>query len=60
MKIDDQAQRVDENEASVTIKDHKEGFPNKISYCLINPAKRDVGKISKQIWDREKIRNMIY
>ena len=39
LKIDDQVQKLDENEAYVTIKDHKEGFRNKISYCLINPSK---------------------
>ena len=36
-------------EAYVTIKDHKEGFPDKISCRLINPSKTDIGKISKQI-----------
>ena len=39
LKIDDRVQKLDENEAYVTIKDHKEGFLNKISYCLINPSK---------------------
>ena len=52
LKIDDRVQKLDKNEAYVTIKDHKEGFPNKISSRLINPSKTDIGKISKQILDR--------
>ena len=52
LKIDDCVQKLDENEAYVTIKDHKEGFPDKISCRLINPSKTDIGKISKQILDR--------
>ena len=52
LKIDDRVQKLDENEACVTIKDLKEGFPDKISWLLINPAKRDIGKIGKQILDR--------
>ena len=51
LKIADRVQNLDENEAYVTIKDHKEGFPNKISCRLINPSKTNVGKISKQILD---------
>ena len=52
LKIDDCVQKLDENEAYVTIKDHKERFPDKISCRLINPSKTDIGKISKQILDR--------
>ena len=52
LKIDDRVQKLDENEAYVTIKDHKERFPEKISCRLINPSKTDIGKISKQILDR--------
>ena len=33
-------------------KDHKEGFPDKISCRPINPSKTDIGKISKQTLDR--------
>ena len=52
LKINDRVQKLDENEAYVTIKDHKEGFPNKISCRLINPSETDIGKISKQTLDR--------
>ena len=48
LKIDDRVQKLDENEAYVTIKDHKEGFPDKISCRLINPSKADIGNKYKQ------------
>ena len=35
------------SEAFFTIKDHKEDFPSKIKVRVINPAKTDVGRISK-------------
>ena len=52
LKIEDRVQKLDGNEAYVTIKDHKEGFPDKISCRLINSSKTDTGKISKNILDR--------
>ena len=55
LEIDDSVQKLDENEAYVTIKDHKEGFPDKMSCRVINPCKADIGKISKQILDRVNI-----
>ena len=36
-------------EAFITVKDHKEDFPNNMKCRLINPAKPDTGKISKKI-----------
>ena len=44
-------------EAYITIKDHKEAFPNKISCRLINPSKSSIDKISKVILD--KISNVV-
>ena len=41
-----------ETEASITVKDHKEGFPHTLSFRLINPSKSDIGKISKSILDK--------
>ena len=41
-----------ETEAYITIKDQKEGFPNNLSFRLLNPSKSDIGKISKNILDR--------
>ena len=39
-------------QAYVTIKDHKESFPNKTPCRLINPAKSNLGIVSKQILER--------
>ena len=50
--IGDRVEKMYENEVYITIKDHKEDFPNKISCRLINPSKSDIGKISKQILDK--------
>ena len=38
--------------AFITIKDHKEHFPYHIKCRLINPAKSEIGMISKKILDR--------
>ena len=43
---------MDDNDAYISIKDRQEGFPDKISGCLINPSKTDIGKISKWITDK--------
>ena len=40
-----------ETEAYITIKDHKDEFPNKMLCRLINPSKPNIGKISKTILD---------
>ena len=52
LKLEDQIQILDDNDAYIFIKDHKKGFPDKISCRLINPSKTDIGKISKQILDK--------
>ena len=52
LKLNNRIQVLDDNEAYISIKDHKEGFPDKISCRLINPSKTDTGKISKQILDK--------
>ena len=46
-----------EIEAYISIKDHKEDFPKKISFHLINPSKSSIGKISKVVLD--KINNIV-
>ena len=38
--------------ASITVKDHKPDFPERLSFRLINPIKNPLGRISKQILDR--------
>ena len=40
-----------EAEAFITIKDHKDNFPHNLSFRLINPSKTDIGKISKSLLD---------
>ena len=47
--------RIDINEESncfFTLKDHKENFQNNPTVRLINPAKNDIGRISKVILDK--------
>ena len=43
--------KLDKKPAYVTIKDHKENFPRKVTCRLINPTKTHIGKVSKQILD---------
>ena len=52
LKLEDRIQILDDNDAYISIKNHKEGFPDKISCRLINPPITDIGKISKQILDK--------
>ena len=52
LPISDRIDKMQETEAYITIKDHKEDFPNKISCRLINPSKSSIGKISKVILDK--------
>ena len=39
-------------QAFITLKDHKDNFANHPTCRLINPAKSELGKVSKQILDR--------
>ena len=52
MNIEDRVEKLSENKAYITIKDHKENFTNKTPCRLINPSKTEIGKISKQLLDR--------
>ena len=38
LPISDRIKILQETEAYITIKDHKEDFPNKVLCCLINPS----------------------
>ena len=40
-----------ETEAFLTIKDHKEGFSHTLSFRLTNPSKSDIGEITKSLLD---------
>ena len=48
-KLENRMEIFTPGEAYITIKDHKPDFPGKISCWLINPAKTDVGKLSRKI-----------
>ena len=52
LKLDDRIQQLQETEAFISVKDHKEGFPNSPSFRLINPSKSEIGKISKHTLDK--------
>ena len=52
LKLEDRIQQLQEREAFISVKDHKEGFPNSPSFRLINPSKSEIGKISKHILDQ--------
>ena len=52
LAIDDRIEKMEETEAYITVKDHKEGFPHKLSFRLINPSESDIGKISKKLLDK--------
>ena len=38
-----------QSDVFITVKDHKESVPGRIDCRLINPAKSNIGRISKQI-----------
>ena len=51
----DVADRIDiptEDEAFISVKDHKDSFPSRVECRLINPAKNNIGVISKSILDK--------
>ena len=43
---------LEEAEAYITVKDHREDFPHKPSFRLINLSKVELGKVSKRILDK--------
>ena len=49
LKISDRVEPIAHKEAYVTLKDHKKGFPNDPKCRLINPAKTNIGLLSKKI-----------
>ena len=51
LSIEDRVEKMQENEAIITIKDHNEGFPHHMSCRLLNPSKTIIGKISKVLSD---------
>jgi hypothetical protein len=51
LDIDDRVKVTAKREAFITLKDHKPNFNNNPTCRLINPAKSEIGKISKKILD---------
>lgn len=52
LNIDDRAERMAERQAFITLKDHKDNFQNRPTCRLINPAKSEIGRISKEILEK--------
>ena len=52
LEISDRVDQFRLQEPFVTIKDHKNDFPARIDVRLINPAKSNIGHISKQLLDK--------
>ena len=51
LHLDNRIQKFSKRNAFVTLKDHKENFHLNTPCRLINPAKSEIGKISKQYLD---------
>lgn len=47
LKIDDRVHKIHEQQAFITVKDHKDNFPNNPQFWFLNPSKNNIGKISK-------------
>ena len=52
MEIEDKMERHSKSNAFITIKDHKQEFPNSIKCRVINPASNNLGRVSKRILDK--------
>ena len=55
LKIGDRIDIVAKVEAFITLKDHKERFPSDLPCCLINPAKLELGMVSKIILEKSQM-----
>ena len=52
LEIEDRMECNSESIAFITIKDHKQEFPNSIKCRVINPASNNSGRVSKRILDK--------
>ena len=52
LNVDERMERYTETESFISLKDHKENFYSNPTCRLINPAKSNLGKISKKILER--------
>ena len=48
LRLQDRIQILDDNDAYISIKDHKEGFPDKISCCLFTHPKLTQVKLANK------------
>ena len=53
LQLDGRVNATAKREAFITLKDHKPDFANNPTCRLINPAKSEIGKVSKQILDQK-------
>ena len=52
LDLENRIYALSERESYITIKDHKQNYETNTKCRLINPAKTDVGKVSKKILSR--------
>ena len=52
LEIEDKMECHSKSKAFITIKDHKQEFPNSIKCQVINPASKNLGRVSKRILDK--------
>ena len=52
LRISDRMERHSESNAFLTIKNHKQDFPNSVKCRVINPASNSLGKLSKRVLDK--------
>ena len=52
LELSDRFEKLAQNQAFITLKDHKENFRTKPTCRLINPSKNEMGKVSKTILDK--------
>ena len=52
LQLDSRINTTAKSETFITLKDHKPNFANNPTCRLINTAKSEIGKISKQLLDR--------
>ena len=52
LEVSDRVEKMAQRQAFISLKDHKENFQNNPKCRLINPAKNNLGLVSKQILDR--------
>ena len=52
LELDDRMEIYAEREAFITLKDHKENFQSKPTCRLINPAKTEIGIVSKELVEK--------